>query len=67
MALNEGSPVGIFVVLIYAAGVGWQAAIRRARFGRRGFMEEGSPAATVTAYAVGAIASFWTIERLLAI
>ena len=66
---NVGVEIGqiVFVVVIYAAGLGWQAAMRRSRFGRRGFMVEGSPAATATAYAVGAIASFWTIERLLAI
>ena len=66
---NVGVEIGqiAFVVVIYAAGLGWQAAMRRSRFGRRGFMLEGSPAATATAYAVGAIASFWTIERLLAI
>ena len=66
---NVGVEIGqiAFVVVIYAAGLGWQAAMRRSRAGRRGFMLEGSPAATATAYAVGAIASFWTIERLLAI
>ena len=66
---NVGVEIGqiVFVVAIYAAGLGWQAAMRRSRFGRRSFMLEGSPAATATAYAVGAIASFWTIERLLAI
>ena len=66
---NVGVEIGqiVFVVVIYAAGLGWQAAMRRARIGQREFMREGSPAATATAYAVGAIASFWTIERLLAI
>ena len=66
---NVGVEIGqiAFVVVIYAAGLGWQAAVRRSRIGRRGFMLEGTPAATAVAYAVGAIASFWTFERLLAI
>ena len=66
---NVGVEIGqiVFVVVIYAAGLGLQAPMRRSRFGPRGFMLEGSPAATATAYAVGAIASFWTIERWLAI
>ncbi len=68
---NVGVEIGqiAFVVAIYLAGMGWRAAMRRVRSGHREFMVEGSrsPAATATAYAVGTIASFWTIERLLAI
>ena len=86
---NVGVEIGqiAFVVVIYAAGLGWQAAMRRSRSGRGEITNEGSaapasphniPATAVaakadalaplaTAYAVGAIASFWTIERLLSI
>ncbi len=64
---NVGVEIGqiLFVVVIYAAGVGWQAAIRRP-ISRR-FLLTGARTATAAAYAVGTIASFWTFERLLAI
>ena len=37
------------------------------RSGPRRFLLDGARTATAVAYAVGAIASFWTFERLVAI
>ena len=64
---NIGVEIGqiVFVVAIYAAGLGWQAMIRRS--GSRRPVLTGARTATAAAYAVGTVASFWTFERLLAI
>ena len=66
---NVGVEIGqiAFVVAIYAAGLGWQAALRRADVTRPGSILTGPRSAQAAAYAVGTIASFWTFERLLAI
>ena len=64
---NIGVEIGqiVFVVAICAAGLGWQAMIRRSS--ARKSVLTGARTATAAAYAVGTVASFWTFERLLAI
>lgn len=66
---NVGVEIGqiVFVIAIYAAGLGWQAVLRRADRAPHGSALTATRTATATAYAVGTIASFWTFERLLAI
>ena len=54
---NIGVEAGQFAVILLALGVGWLAVKAAPRAARAG--------ATLSVYAIGAVASYWMIERLL--
>lgn len=65
---NVGVEIGqvIFVLIIFGLAAAVRAAGRRVHTGLESFSLSDGRTGLVTAYAVGAVASFWTLERVLA-
>ena len=64
---NVGVEIGqvVFVLIIFGLAAAVRAAGRRAHGGLESFSLSDGRTGLVTAYAVGAVASFWTLERVL--
>lgn len=65
---NVGVEIGqvIFVLIIFGLAAAVRAAGRRVHTGLESFSLSDGRTGLVTAYAVGAVASFWTLERVVA-
>ena len=65
---NVGVEIGqvLFVLIIFGLAAAVRAAGRRTHKGLESFSLSDGRTGLVTAYAVGAVASFWTLERVLA-
>ena len=65
---NIGVEIGqvVFVLIIFGIAAAVRSAGKRSKSGLGTYSLSGARTGAVTAYTVGAVASFWTIERVLA-